>query len=84
MWCTHRGGHSDGRFGIAKAEQINEWSDDDWAWAHHGSDAAEVFFALVIDFSLKLMPAPCKGNCNGKGRGKAKKNKLKSAALLVA
>lgn len=25
-----------------KAEAINEWSDDDWAWAHHGSDAAEI------------------------------------------
>merc|ERR1719460_2555552 len=25
-----------------KAEAISDWADDDWAWAHHGSDAAEI------------------------------------------
>lgn len=40
-----------------KAESINEWSDDDWAWAHHGSDAAEIG-AQPIELDGVVGPGP--------------------------
>jgi len=41
-----------------KAEQINEWADDDWAWAHHGSDAAEIGAQPVELDGMVGAPAP--------------------------
>lgn len=41
-----------------KAEQINEWSDDDWAWAHHGSDAAEIGAQPIELDGMGAGPAP--------------------------
>lgn len=40
-----------------KAEAISDWADDDWAWAHHGSDAEEIG-AQPIELEEGGGPAP--------------------------
>merc|ERR1719281_2264756 len=41
-----------------KAETISDWADDDWAWAHHGSDAAEIGAQPVELDGMVGAPAP--------------------------
>jgi len=41
-----------------KAEAISDWADDDWAWAHHGSDAAEIGAYPVELDSMGPSPSP--------------------------
>jgi DNA repair exonuclease SbcCD ATPase subunit len=41
-----------------KAESVSDWADDDWAWAHHGSDAAEIGAQPVELDGMGAGPAP--------------------------